>query len=116
MGQDLNPYTAKRRFPRARGPFDGYYIALRTAVLIYDLNVGGGFVNFGEPQPTEADFVLTIALPHEGLVTVNAETVYRDPSGIAVRFVDVDADTVARLTRAVDAMVQQPPPDWHPTA
>ena len=108
MGAHHDHYSTKRRFPRARGPFDGYYIALRTAVLVYDLNIGGGFVNFGEPQPTEVEFVLNIALPREGLVTVIAETVYRVESGIAVRFVDLDPDTTERLTRAVNAMIQQP--------
>lgn len=103
-----HPYATKRRYPRAHGPFDGYYVALRTAVLIYDLNVGGGFVNFGDSQPTEVDFVLKIALPREGLVTVYAETVYRHETGVAVRFVDVDVDTSARLARAVDAVIQLP--------
>jgi hypothetical protein len=106
---DPNTYPTKRRYPRARGPFDGYYIESRTAVLIYDLNVGGGFVNFGHPQPSAADFVLLVALPREGMVTVTAETVYRHESGIAVRFVDVDGDTSARLARAVNAVIKLPP-------
>jgi hypothetical protein len=38
---------------------------------------------------------------------VNAETVYRHQFGVAVRFVDVDADTAARLTRTVDALREQ---------
>ena len=115
MGQDFDQYSTKRRFPRARGPFDGYYVANQSAVLVYDLNVGGGFVNFGHPQPIAVDFVLMLALPREGMVTVTAETVYRAETGIAVRFVDVDVETVARLTRAVDSMIQQPPANYHPT-
>ena len=79
-----------------------------TPVLVYDLNVGGGFVNFGNAKPTAVDFELTVALPFEGLVTVYAETVYRLESGVAVRFVNVDSDTRARLARAVDAAIQQP--------
>ena len=107
MGQEMTHFAKKRRFPRARGPFDGYQGGPHTPVLIYDLNVGGGFVNFGNVQPTEVDFELTVALPFEGLVTVSAETVYRHESGVAVRFVNVDSDTVARLARAVDAAIQQ---------
>jgi hypothetical protein len=101
-------YATKRRFPRAKGPFYGYHGAPHLPILVYDLNVGGGFINFGGTQPTSVDFVLTVALPDDGLVTVVAETVYRDESGIAVRFVDVDVDTVARLSRAVDAAIQEP--------
>lgn len=108
MVQELTHYATKRRFPRARGPFDGFQGGPHTPVLIYDLNVGGGFVNFGGSDPTDVDFELTVALPFEGLVTVNAEIVYRHESGIAVRFVDLDSDTIARLARAVDAAIQQP--------
>jgi hypothetical protein len=43
------------------------------------------------------------------MVTVTAETVYRHESGIAVRFVDVDGDTSARLARAVNAVIKLPP-------
>jgi hypothetical protein len=103
-------YSTKRRFPRAHGPFDGYHVGPQTPVLVYDLNLGGGFVNFGGQQPTGVDFVLKVALPREGVITVHAETVYRHESGVAVRFVDVDVDTYQRLARTVDALIQQPPP------
>src|SRR5574338_1732120 len=62
MVQELTHYATKRRFPRARGPFDGYQGSPQTPVLIYDLNVGGGFVNFGGTDPTDVDFELTVAL------------------------------------------------------
>lgn len=92
-----------RRYVRALGPFNGYHLGLRkTPVLVFNLNVGGGFVNFTDEQPAGATFVLTIELPPEGRITVKAETVYRDPSGIAVRFVDLDADAAGRLARAVE--------------
>jgi hypothetical protein len=96
----------ERRYPRAHGPFDGYHLGLPdTPVLIYDLNLGGGFVNFCDEQPGGATLVLAIELPREGRITVNAEMIYRHPSGIAVRFVDLDADTSRRLGRTVDALV-----------
>lgn len=109
MGQDRKQFSTKRRFPRAPGPFDGYHLGLQTPVLVYDLNLGGGFVNFGGEQPTAVDFVLKVALPREGVITVHAETVYRHESGVAVRFVDVDADTFQRLARTIEALIQQPP-------
>jgi hypothetical protein len=96
-----------RRYVRVRGPFDGYHLATKTPVLVYDLNLGGGFVNFGEKQPAEATLTLNIDLPH-GLITVNAETVYRDQAGVAVRFVDVDRDTAALLVSTVEALTERP--------
>jgi hypothetical protein len=90
------------------GPFDGDHLGVaRTAVLIYDLNVGGGFVDFGDDQPTDATLQLKIDLPREGPIIVHAETVYRATSGIAVRFVDVDSDTAGRLARTVDAFTER---------
>lgn len=112
VGQDLRQYSTKRRFPRVHGPFDGYYEAPHlTPVLVYDLNLGGGFVNFGGEHPTAVDFVLKVALPNEGVITVHAETVYRHESGVAVRFVDVDVDTSERLARTTDALIPQQPPN-----
>ena len=99
--------TNSRRYVRVRGPFDGYHMGTKTPVLVYDLNLGGGFVNFGEKQPAEATLTLNIDLPH-GLITVNAEMVYRDQAGVAVRFVDVDRDTAALLVSTVEALTERP--------
>jgi len=92
-----------RRYVRALGPFNGYHLGLSKApVLVFNLNVGGGFVTFTEGQPAAATFVLTIDLQQEGRITAKADTVYRDPSGVAVRFVGLDADSSDRLARAVE--------------
>jgi hypothetical protein len=97
-----------RRYVRVRGPFDGDHLDTpRTPVLIYDLNLGGGFVNFGDEQPTGATLRLKIDLPREGPITVNAEAVYRDATGVAVRFVDLDRDAALRLTRTIDALTER---------
>lgn len=109
MGQDLQQYSTKRRFPRVHGPFYGYYETPLVPVLVYDLNLGGGFVNFGGEPPMAVHFELHVALPREGVITVHAETVYRQESGVAVRFVDVDAVTRERLARTISALIQQPP-------
>ena len=98
----------ERRYVRAPGPVDGYHLGSpETPVLIYDLNLGGGFVNFSDEQPAGATLTLSIDLPYDGRITVNAETVYRHQSGIAVRFVDLDAETCRRLGRTVNALVAQ---------
>ncbi len=108
MAQEIKRTT--RRYVRVHGPFDGYHLGLpKTPILIYDLNLGGGLVSFSGEQPATAALVLRIDLPYEGRITVNAETVYCAPSGVAVRFVDLDADTTKRLARTVDALRDQPP-------
>lgn len=105
--EDETPKAA-RRYARVRGPFDGDHLGEdRTSILLYDLNLGGAFVNFGPEQPTEANLTLKIDLPREGPITVHAETVYRDEAGVAVRFVDLDRDSAARLTRTIDALTER---------
>ena len=106
MAQEIRPTT--RRYARVRGPFDGDRLGdARTSILIYDLNLGGGFVNFGDEQPSDATWRLKIDLPREGPITVNAETVYRGESGVAVRFVDLDRDSAARLARTINALTER---------
>jgi len=109
MGNVHEQYSTKRRFPRVHGPFFGYCDTPETPVLVYDLNLGGGFVNFGGQAPIAVAFVLNIALPREGMINVHAETVYRHESGIAVRFVDLDTQTRDRLARTVSALLVQQP-------
>ena len=96
----------RRRHARVHGPFDGYRIGrLDTPVRIYDLSQGGCFVNAMHQQRTETRMVLRIDLPAEGTISVKAELVYVRPDfGFAVRFVEVDSDTDARLRRTVDAL------------
>ena len=101
-----NPQT--RRYVRVRGPFDADHLDTpRTPVLVYDLNLGGGFVNFGDRLPAGATIRLRIDLPREGPIMVNAEQVYRDTTGVAVRFVDLDRDSASRLARTIDAMTER---------
>ena len=108
MATEIKSEQPTRRYVRVRGPFDGDHLdAPRTPVLIYDLNLGGGFVNFGEDSPTGATLRLKIDLPREGPITVNAEAVYRDANGVAVRFVDLDRDSATRLARTIDALTER---------
>lgn len=108
MAQEIKSAQSTRRYPRVRGPFDADHLdSPEVPVLIYDLNVGGGFVNFGDVQPTSATLRLKIDLPREGPIMVNAEAVYRVETGVAVRFVDVDRDTSARLARTIEALTER---------
>lgn len=95
--------SGTRRHARAASPFHGYHVGRRqTPVQIFNLNVGGGFVNFTDAPPASSTFVLTIELPDDGRITAIAETVYSDPAGVAVRFVELDADISVRLARAIE--------------
>ncbi len=108
MASQIKSNESTRRYVRIRGPFDADSLdAPRTPVLVYDLNLGGGFVNFGEDRPTGATLRLKIDLPREGPITVNAEAVYGDASGVAVRFVDLDRDSANRLARTIDALTER---------
>jgi hypothetical protein len=108
MATEIKYTPSTRRYVRVRGPFDADHLDMpRTAVLIYDLNLGGGFVNFGDADgPAGATLRLKIDLPREGPIMVNAEAVYRAPTGVAVRFVDLDRDSASRLARTIDSMTE----------
>ena len=108
MAYEIKSSQAARRYVRVRGPFDGDHLgADKTPVLIYDLNLGGGFVNFGDELPVDSTLTLKIDLPREGPIMVDAEQVYRDTTGVAVRFVNLDRDASARLSRTIDAMTER---------
>ena len=108
MASEIKTMHSTRRYVRVRGPFDADHLdAPRTPVLIYDLNLGGGFVSFGGELHTAATLRLQIDLPREGPVTVHAEAVYRDTNGVAVRFVDLDSDTARRLTRTIEWLTER---------
>jgi PilZ domain len=95
----INPQN-RRRYERATGPFDG---RLDDAVLVYDLNVGGCFINSPAEPADGSRLILQIDLGDEGWITVSAESLYRHQFGFAVRFVDLGADAAGRVARTVEA-------------
>ena len=101
MADEFDGERSRRRYERATGPFDG---VLDGPVLVYDLNVGGCFVNSSQPSPEGTTSTLKIGLPREGWITVNAETLYHLQHGFAVRFLALDSDAEARIARTVDAL------------
>ena len=105
MADPINHTT--RRYVRAVGPFNGFRAGgNRIPVLIFNLNIGGGFVSSNEAL-TATTFALSVELPEEGEITVLAQTVYRDRSGVGVRFIDLEEQDVKRLGRAVERMRAQ---------
>ena len=109
------PQTAadRRVHRRFAGPFDGRRIgALETPVRIYDLSRGGCFITSMHEQQPGIKMTLRIDLPGEGWVTMTAETLARQNEfGYAVRFIDIDIDSVVRLERALKHLEEREPYD-----
>lgn len=93
----------KRATPRIRGPFDGWRVsALETPVRIFDISIGGCFVNSVHRQEPGREVTLKIELPLEEPICVKAVTLdQRSELGYAVRFVEVEPADALRLERAL---------------
>ena len=100
MANEFEGDKSRRRYERATGPFDG---TLDGPVLIYDLNVGGGFITSPLAPLIGSTVVLKISLPKDGWISVNAEVLFHYGHGFSVQFLDVDADTASRIARTVEA-------------
>ena len=94
----------RRETARLHGPFDGWRLGeLDTPVRIYDIGVGGCFVNAMHEEGPGVVLTLRIELPSGTTVVVKAETIYSRPGfGFAVRFLDLDSDTIVRIEQAVE--------------
>jgi hypothetical protein len=101
VADEFEGERSRRRYERATGPFDG---VLDGPVLIYDLNLGGGFIVSSPPPAIGSKLVLKINLLEEGWISVNAETLYHYQHGFAVQFLDLDDDNALRIARTVEAL------------
>lgn len=101
----------RRTSARLAGPLDAWRVGdLETPARIYNIGLGGCFVNAMHDQHPGTRMVLKVQLPSGQWVELKAETLYTRPdSGFAVRFVDMDADTCERLERALHASAETPP-------
>jgi len=93
----------RRQHRRIPGPFEGVRLGfLETPLLIYDLGVGGCFINSLHEQDEGVVVTMKIHVRDEGWINLTAETLYRRPGyGYAVRFIDMDETTKTRLERAL---------------
>ena len=99
----------RRRFPRVRGPFDGSWAgaAGRGAARIWDLSIGGCYIDALNEQRTGQILSVTIALP-EGQVDADGEIVYSNPNqGFAVKFVMMPDAARQALHQAVDRLLAE---------
>jgi hypothetical protein len=104
MASDLGGQPTRRRYERVTGPFDG---VLEEPVLVYDLNLGGCFINSSQQSPAGTISLLKIDLGEEGWITVKAETLHHLAHGFGVCFLDLDTDSSSRIARTVDALKRQ---------
>jgi hypothetical protein len=93
----------KRAAPRIPGPFDGWRVsALETPVRIFNISIGGCFVNSVHHQEPGREVTLRIELPSEEPISVKAITLdQRSDLGYAVRFVEIEPAEAVRLERAL---------------
>jgi hypothetical protein len=103
----------RRQYDRVPGPFDARRLGLlETPVCLYDLSLGGCFVNSLHEQQEGTALTLKIDLPREGWITVEAVTIYPRPGfGFAVRFVELTPEAEACLERAIRAIQNRESPD-----
>jgi hypothetical protein len=95
----------RRQHLRVAGPFDGVRTGfLQTPLQIFDLSLGGCFVNSLLDEQEGVVFNLKIEIPEEGWLSFKAETLYRRDGGYAVRFIEMDNVTWNRLERALDRL------------
>lgn len=96
----------RRRFARIPGPYDGGWdgaSGLRDC-RITDISLGGCFIDAYTSNPLGTRLFTEIRLSGETF-RLASEVVYVDTvQGFAVRFVDVDAATQERLSKAIGAL------------
>lgn len=100
MGSPAN----RRQHPRVTGPFDAYRLGIfDTPLQIYDLSVGGCFINdFHDPPPPGKTFPIKIELPEEEPLTLQVQAVYGRPGfGYAVQFCELSDEARTTLERAL---------------
>ena len=101
-GDAIDRGAERRRYPRHPGPFDGARLSvLETPLQLFDLSVGGCFVNSLYEQKVGVIFKIRIDFPGEPGIPVRAQVLYCRPGGYAVQFVDTDDETMNRIAEGL---------------
>lgn len=99
----------RRKNVRVLGPFDGTRPGLFDLPLqIYDLSVGGCFVNSVHEAPHQGQvFPIHIELPDGETVVAKGETAYVRPGfGYGVKFCQISDQNLSRLEQALESLQQ----------
>ena len=98
-----------RQSVRVLGPFDGVRPGIfDMPVQIYDLSIGGCFVNSVHEPPARGQvFTLNIELPTGETIITKCETAsVRSGFGYGVKFCEMSEDSRLQLERAITAVQQ----------
>ena len=102
-----------RQSVRVLGPFDGIRPGIfDMPVQIYDLSIGGCFVNSVHDPPARGQiFTLNIELPTGDTIVTKCETAStRSGYGYGVKFCQMSEDCRARLEHAIQELHQSEVP------
>ncbi|HEX7795035.1 MAG TPA: PilZ domain-containing protein [Vicinamibacterales bacterium] len=97
----------RRRHVRIIGPFDGVRPGLYDMpVQIYDLSVGGCFINSVHEAPHRGQiFAIQVGLPTGETIIAKGETAFVRPGfGYGVKFCELSDDNRKRLETALESM------------
>jgi hypothetical protein len=98
---------ARRRAPRVVGPFTARWLgAVTVPLVIHDLSTGGCMILSSTKTIPANRMTLEIDLPDRSSVTVTAESLGLRSRGFAMRFVDVQPATHARLLQSIEGLLQ----------
>jgi PilZ domain len=98
----------RRAYPRAKGPFDGYWDGAGTqSGRVLDLSVTGCFIE--SLTPPLIGQVVTVSISITGAqIIVPAKVQYRDSQqGFGVRFLDVSEQVTSLLRHEVQSKLTQ---------
>jgi len=89
----------RRKNPRVKGPFEGFFdgVSGRVSVRIVDVSMKGCFIDSRARPESGESIVVEIDLGANHRIRTNAEVLYGDMQGFAVRFVDLSPDASAAL-------------------
>ena len=111
-------WAEKRRHPRVAISWQALMEqpGRREAVHLKDISLGGAFVVCGEPLALKDRFTITITIPDQEPLPLNAEVVWSNANtpldrvvyrGMGIRFIENEEKERSRLQKAISAAFEQ---------
>ena len=106
--------AAPRR--RLAGPFEGYRLGVTDVpVRVHDLSLDGCLVELSFGTMSRRVVTLQIDLPVEGWTVVQCEMLHiAGHNAFAVKFIRLNDETLPRIERTIDRLLDRPPEDDTP--